>query len=122
MKFTGVGSQYGENYQLLVAYEDDLVLSIHDTGTIPNQFIFHPAYPNPFNPTTTISYSMDIAGMVDLEVHDVSGRIVFSIKQNFVPAGTHQTVWNASSLASGIYFIRLRHNANYAIQKVMMLK
>ena len=122
MKFTGVGSQYGENYQLLVAYEDDLVLSIHDTGTIPNQFILHPAYPNPFNPTTTISYSMDIAGMVDLEVHDVSGRIVFSIKQNFVPAGTHQTVWNASSLASGIYFIRLRHNANYAIQKVMMLK
>ena len=121
--FTGVGSQYIETYQLLVAYDEDIAtLGIDAGNTLPNEFALYPAFPNPFNPKTTISFTTDIAGVVHVDIYDINGRKIDELTQEFFSPGSYSVAWNASSLASGIYFIRIRNNTNHAIQKVMLLK
>jgi hypothetical protein len=121
--FTGIGSQYSETYQLLVAYDEDIAtLGIDAGNTLPNEFALYPAFPNPFNPKTTISFTTDIAGVVHVDIYDINGRKIDELTQEFFSPGSYSVAWNASSLASGIYFIRIRNNTNHAIQKVMLLK
>ena len=121
--FTGIGSQYIETYQLLVAYDEDIAtLGIDAGNTLPNEFALYPAFPNPFNPKTTISFTTDIAGVVHVDIYDINGRKIDELTQEFFSPGSYSVAWNASSLASGIYFIRIRNNTNHAIQKVMLLK
>lgn len=64
-------------------------------------------YPNPFNSSTQIRYALNQAGNVRLDVFDLLGRAVSTISDHFQEAGYHSVTWNAGSLASGIYYIRL---------------
>ncbi len=68
------------------------------------------AYPNPFNPTTTIGYQLAAPGFVTLTVYDVIGRTVKILVSEIKGAGYHQASLNASSLASGVYYARLTVN------------
>ncbi|MBT3299415.1 MAG: T9SS type A sorting domain-containing protein, partial [Candidatus Marinimicrobia bacterium] len=123
MSFAGVGSKYYDDHQLLVAYTEDVSsLGVEDEQVFTNDFKLHPAFPNPFNPRTTISFTTSFAGKVHLDIYDINGRIVAELQNEIVSAGTHQMQWDASSLSSGVYFIRLRTKGNHAIQKVMLLK
>ena len=121
--FTGVGSQYSTEYQLLVGYEEDIAtLGIAGPVAIPNEFSLHPVYPNPFNPRSTIDFSLQFDGEIHLNVYDINGKIVDELKNANFLAGNHTMVWNASSLPSGLYFIRLQDGVNQEVQKVMLLK
>ncbi|MDP7128581.1 MAG: T9SS type A sorting domain-containing protein, partial [Candidatus Marinimicrobia bacterium] len=121
--FTGIGSQYSETYQLLVAYDENIAtLGIDAGNTLPNEFALYPAFPNPFNPVTTISFTTDIEGEIQLDIFDINGRLVDQMNYENISPGTHRTTWDASSLSSGVYFIRLKNNTHHAIQKVMLLK
>jgi Secretion system C-terminal sorting domain len=64
-------------------------------------------YPNPFNPSTTIRFGLPTAGNVSLIVYDVLGREVTTLVKGTLDAGYHTATWNASSVASGVYFARL---------------
>jgi len=64
-------------------------------------------FPNPFNPVTTISYSIPMAGRVRLTVFDVTGREMENLVDGFQPAGTYSVPWDGSAFASGIYFYRV---------------
>jgi len=82
-------------------------------------------YPNPFNPSTTISYSLPEAGQVKLEIYNLRGQLVQILTDSQEPAGDHRKVWNGTdqsgnTVASGVYFYRLRTN-NYTISRRMLL-
>ena len=79
-------------------------------------------YPNPFNPSTTISYDLPTDSKVTLKVFDVLGREVATLVNGFVEAGSHQAVFNATRLASGVYFYRLQAGAYSATRKLAILK
>ncbi len=69
------------------------------------------SYPNPFNPSTTISYSLPTSSNVKLEIYDVMGRMIKSFTTNFQSSGTHQVFWNGTNtngarVATGIYIYR----------------
>ena len=64
-------------------------------------------YPNPFNPTTTIEYSIGIAGPTKLMIYDILGREVVSLVNEYKQIGRHKVMWNASTMSSGVYFYRL---------------
>jgi hypothetical protein len=74
---------------------------------IPLEYRLHQAYPNPFNPSTSIRYELPLASTVNLTVYDIVGREVATLVQGQQEAGYYETVWNAASLASGIYFYRM---------------
>jgi hypothetical protein len=64
-------------------------------------------YPNPFNPATTISYSLPEAMQVTIQIYDMIGRRVAILVDQRQTPGTHNVVWDASSAASGIYIYRV---------------
>lgn len=82
------------------------------TGTeeagVPQDFRLEPAYPNPFNPVTTIRYAVPVAGPVRLDVFDVLGRRVAVLADGFHGPGAFEVVFDAGPLPSGLYLYRLR--------------
>jgi Secretion system C-terminal sorting domain len=76
-------------------------------SSLPMQFSLFEAYPNPFNPSTTIRFGLPSAGNVSLIIYDVLGREITSLARGTLDAGYHTATWNASSVASGVYFARL---------------
>jgi len=89
---------------------------------IPESIQMIDAYPNPFNPTTNIRFYLDTAQEVRLEVYDVSGRWVQSLKTGFLNQGNHQLAFDASHLPSGAYFILLQTQTKRYATKVMLVK
>ncbi len=79
-------------------------------------------YPNPFNPTTNIQYSVMKAGLVTLTVYDVLGRKVSTLINQYQTAGTHSINFDASRLASGVYFYRIEAGSFRSVKKMMLLK
>ena len=78
--------------------------------------------PNPFNPTTTIHYSVGTYGHTSLRVFDVLGREVAILVNEAKPAGSYEVTFDASSLASGMYFYRLEAGAFREVKKLILLK
>lgn len=79
-------------------------------------------YPNPFNPSTTISYSLPQAGHVMLKVYDVLGREVAELVNSVKEKGKHSVMFNASKYASGFYIYTIRVNDYYASKKMLLAK
>ncbi len=75
----------------------------------PEKFELFQNYPNPFNPTTTIEYTLPITGNVALKVYDAIGREVATLFDGVKDAGFHQHVWNASTVATGMYVYQLAY-------------
>ena len=73
----------------------------------PRSFALMPNYPNPFNPSTTIRYRLPNAAEMRLTVHNVLGQEVAVLAEGRQVVGEHEVTWNASGIASGVYFVRL---------------
>ncbi len=78
-------------------------------------------YPNPFNPRTSISYSLSKSANVSLKVYDVKGRLVETLADGYKSPATHTVEWNADKVASGIYFYSLSVNNNPVETRRMVL-
>jgi len=94
---------------------------------VPEEFKLGQNHPNPFNPTTGISYGLPEATNVRLEVFNVLGQQVRTLVNEYQSAGNYTVNWdglnnNGSSVASGIYFYRLTTDKEHATKKMMMLK
>lgn len=99
-------------------------LGIAETGGISNLPVTFnlKCYPNPFNPTTTISYQLSAANRVNLSVYDISGHQVAELVNGWRNAGHHEVTFDASHLASGVYFYRLEAGEFTASGKMMLVK
>lgn len=89
---------------------------------IPTEFALCGVFPNPFNPTTTISFALPEAAQVSLTVYDVSGRQVVELVNGWREAGTHDAVFDGSGLASGIYVYTLSAGDFRANGKMVLMK
>ena len=83
--------------------------------------------PNPFNPVTTIGFSLPERMDVDLTIYDVSGRRVIALVHRAMPAGRNEIQWtgrdtNGQTVSSGVYFYRLRAGSNVQTKKMVLLK
>ena len=112
-------NQYRNNNLRTGYIESDQILSNTNTEYPTEIFLFSP-YPNPFNPVTSISYFMPNAGHVQITVHDLNGRKVAIVKNQFFESGYHTIDWNASQISSGQYFINLTID-DYTITKPITL-
>ncbi len=123
-QFVGIGSQYNDQYQLLVGYQSDIttVVAVDDDIMVADRFDLISAYPNPFNPSTKISFTIDAPSEIRLEVYDISGKLIDTMIKGFYQSGLHVIEWNASEFASGMYFVNLVKGSEMRTQKVMLLK
>ena len=79
-------------------------------------------YPNPFNPTTTIQFSVSTMTITSLVIYDISGKLVQTLVHGDFEAGEHEVIWNAVNHSSGIYFVELTSGKNRSVQKLLLLK
>ncbi len=104
---------------------DEAVSEIADMGAtvnLPDEFGLGNAYPNPFNPTTTLNLALPMAGQVKVAVFNTLGRQVAILNNGVLDAGNHTLSFDGSHLASGVYFIQATAGAETAIQKVTLMK
>jgi Subtilase family/FlgD Ig-like domain len=99
-----------------------------DVVDLPTYYALHQAYPNPFNPQTTIAFDLPQQVTVRLTVYDVGGRVVRTlIAGDAMPAGRHASVWNGrdasgQAAAAGVYFYRLEAGERTMVKRVVMIK
>ncbi|REL38126.1 T9SS C-terminal target domain-containing protein [Rhodohalobacter sp. SW132] len=111
----------------LRAYVDtanvELNVSTEDiTDTQPQKFDLKNNYPNPFNPATTISYTLPAATDVTLHVYDVTGRRIQTLVNSRQTAGSHTIRFDASNLSTGIYFYEIRAGNYRDVKKMTLIK
>jgi hypothetical protein len=93
-----------------------------DIKTIPNHFSLNPAYPNPFNPTTTIEFTIPYSSNVVIKVFDINGNEVAELVNGIIPEGNHMVEWDARGLSSGLYFVKLTSGDYLGTRKLILLK
>ena len=99
-----------------------MVSSLTEVVTLPEAFSVDRAYPNPFNPTTTLSFAIPIDSEVSLSVYNMQGREVSTLIDGNMEAGYHSIVWDANSYASGVYFVKMMAGEYVSTQKLMLIK
>ncbi len=100
------------------------------SSSVPDMLYLAPPFPNPFNSTTTITFSLSpsagrggIQGGVRLAIYDLTGRLVTNLLGSTgVSAGTHKVIWDAGDLSAGVYLVRLEANGQTRIQKLILLR
>ncbi len=101
-------------------------LSTEKSEIIPNKIVLYPAYPNPFNPTTTIRFNIGegngIMRTLRLNIYDINGRLVEILINKKLEPGTHEVQWNAQHQSSGVYFSELISGDVRKIRKMILLK
>ncbi|GBE30239.1 hypothetical protein BMS3Bbin04_01271 [bacterium BMS3Bbin04] len=94
-----------------------------DGSSLPSEFALHPAYPNPFNASTTLHLALPHPAEVTVRVYNVMGQHVATIADGSMPAGVHPLTLDASTLTSGIYFIHASAPSGLdQMQKVMLVR
>ncbi|MBK7091418.1 MAG: T9SS type A sorting domain-containing protein [bacterium] len=89
-----------------------VAVKVDDTA-LPGDFALLQNHPNPFNPTTTIRYSLSRPHLVQIEVYNVLGQLVSTLENSEQGVGVYETTWdgtnaNGQNVASGVYFYRLK--------------
>ena len=93
-----------------------------ETSEAPEAFALAPAYPNPFNPTTTLTLTLPQAQDVTVTAYDVLGRAVAVLHRGRLAAGAHQLTFGAAGLPGGTYFVRAEASSSSQVQVVTLVK
>jgi hypothetical protein len=103
---------------------DMIVANSHSEVSVgqPTVFALGSAYPNPFNPTTSLSLSLPESGYVSVKVYNMMGQEIATLADGLMDASAYTLTWDASDASSGMYFVRAEYAGNIATQKLMLLK
>ncbi len=101
---------------------DTVATGVSPGGELPDQFALDQNFPNPYNPTTTIKYHVPAFGRVLLKVYDLLGREVAILVNEKKAPGSHELKFDASGLASGVYFYRLTAGNFVQTRKMIVVK
>jgi len=122
------GNMKMDDIQITVAdINGDVMSASHSQGNAnyqsgPHSFELSKLYPNPFNPSTEISFSLPMDNHVKLSAYNVQGQEVDVIFEGAQSVGIHSYTWNASNLPSGVYYIRLQSADMVTSQKALLVK
>lgn len=122
----------GQSAQYIVLDPDNWVmkkvqyLGINPPGVLPDKFAVHGVYPNPFNSSTQIEFSIPVAGNVQVVIYNINGREIWQAEQSFMP-GSYTIRWNGQSsaglsLASGTYILKIISGDFQDKLKILLIK
>lgn len=99
-----------------------VVESVPENALLPKQYKLHQNFPNPFNPTTEIRFDLKEPGKTRLVIYNSVGQQVTELVNRDMPAGYHSVRFNATRLATGIYFYRLESGQFTSVKKMVLVK
>ncbi len=118
---TVIGS-FGITSMLAMAMTSDSTTDVPLAGTVSSEYHLSQNYPNPFNPTTIIKFQISSTSFVTLNVFDVLGREVALLVHEAKESGSYAVTFDASSLASGVYYYRLQAGEFVQTRKLLLLR
>ena len=121
----GMASNGGEYGRGTIFKNEIVPTSVFNNSPItsyPDDFYLSQNFPNPFNPTTTISFSLKSQSFVSLKVFDAMGKEVSVIVSEEMSAGTYSSQWDATGFASGVYFYQLQAGSFTETKKLLLLR
>ena len=110
------------NYVRLVRDADDATGVEPSENTRSKKFELIQNSPNPFNPTTTISFNLPVASQVSLKIYNLQGREVVALVNGQLSAGAHAVEWQGHDLANGVYFYTLQSSVFSETKRMILLK
>ncbi|NQT63245.1 MAG: T9SS type A sorting domain-containing protein [Candidatus Marinimicrobia bacterium] len=114
---------YTPDVESIASNADTLLTPVAvDDMLIPDEYALKGNYPNPFNPSTTISFELPETQNVKINIFDLRGSLVQTLVNGSMDAGRYNILWNAENQASGVYFYRMEAGSFHATQKMMYLK
>ena len=103
--------------------ENEVVTGIEsNTNVIPGDYSLSQNYPNPFNPSTQIKFNLPSSSNVKLTIYDITGRKVKELVNQDLAAGVHTVDFDASNIASGVYFYRIQAGSFVQSKKMILMK
>ena len=127
----------GGKLKRTVVQNDEIYKNINETSEtetsidfdngLPTEFVIEKAYPNPFNPTTTIRYGISTSTPVNVVIYDMTGRLVSNYKIGEKSPGWHEFTWQGTDthgqqVGTGMYLVTMRAGEKFQKQKVTFLK
>ncbi len=100
-------------------YNNDIDLL---SPNVPSEFNISSIYPNPFNSSTTIHFSLPIQQKITVNIFDISGRLIETIYDDFKQEGHQSIAWNADNIGSGIYFVQIQTDKEIKTAKLIVIK
>ena len=100
----------------------NMLLSSKNESSIPKEIRLQSNYPNPFNPSTTISYEISRAGDVHLGIYNLNGQLIETLVNGHMVPGHHSMMWNGNELSSGLYFYKLNFEGEVLTKKMLYIK
>jgi flagellar hook assembly protein FlgD len=100
---------------------------VQETDILPEEIEIISNYPNPFNPETTIEYSLAKAGFVNLDIYNITGQKVRTLGSRPMTPGTHAAIWDGTNdsghaVSSGVYIARIVMGEKVAARSMMLVK
>jgi len=120
-----LGTFASENYFIesgLFNAQESSTKIVDEELPIPAKFHLENNYPNPFNPTTTIEYSIPEDSDVTISIYDLNGKLIQTLVDDNKTAGFHKTIWNATNTSSGVYFYKITAGDFTAVKKCVLMK
>jgi hypothetical protein len=98
------------------------ITGIENENTSPVGFFLNQSYPNPFNPSTTIEFTLPKSELVELKIYNILGKEVSTLVSNILKQGNHTYTFDGNNLASGIYYYQLVAGEYREVKKMILLK
>jgi hypothetical protein len=117
--FNNVGGRLADGMSYLFIEPGNIVVDADET---PTAFGLLKAWPNPFNPTTRLSFQLPETAQATVRLMDVAGRQVAVLASGLMERGEHQLTVDASHLASGIYFAQVESQGHMAVTKLTLVR
>ena len=109
--------------RIITLFEADFEVGVEDIfGVLPENFELKAAYPNPFNPTTTLNFTIPDEANIELAIYNANGQCVDILANKNFTEGNHSYIWNATNFPSGVYFANLRFEGKSKVQKLILMK
>jgi hypothetical protein len=98
------------------------VTATEHENKVPSDIMLYPNFPNPFNPSTSISFFLKVSGNVSLKIFNSIGQEIITLVEGYLASGKYKYNWNAGNMPSGIYFFQLCTNGVVLTRKALLLK
>jgi hypothetical protein len=117
-----VGNLPEKRFKLMAGTKSYLEAQTTGTALYPSRYELLQNFPNPFNPSTQIIYSLPEAGQVEVSVYNVHGQRVATLVNEYQEMGSYTVVWNAGEVGSGVYFIKMKAGRFSIVKKCMLIQ
>ena len=114
--------QYGDGDYGTPGTDWQGTVGIDEKIGIAETFLLHPPYPNPFNPVITIRYTIPVSGQYAIHIYSVTGRLIKTLIDNHFSAGHYAAKWDASGLASGVYWLKMESVNHIQVNKITLVQ